>query len=65
MNGSRLPWLNSDTGPNLWLPTTVRSTPALFTGQVSISRKPCEAVKRCGYSMRLSSQTRTPALFHQ
>ena len=36
-----------------------------FTGQVSISRKPCEAVNRWGYSMRLSSQTRTPALFHQ
>jgi len=65
MNGSRLPWLNSETGPVLWLPTMLWSTPARLTGQVSTLRKPWEAVNRIGYSTRLSSQTRTPALFHQ
>jgi len=65
MKASRLPWLNSETGPKVWWPTTLRSTPAWLTGQVSTLRNPWEAVKRIGYSMRLSSQTRTPALFHQ
>jgi hypothetical protein len=65
MKDSRLPWLNSETGPNVWFPTTPRSTPAWFTGHVSTDRKPWEAVKRIGYSIRLSSHTRTAALFHQ
>ena len=65
MNGSRLAWLNSETGPNVWFATSDRSTPAWLTGQVSTLRKPWDAVKRIGYSMRESSPTRTPALVHQ